>query len=166
MGNTRRTLANLLSLVLFCAILNIAALGQDATASLKTIYGKIDQSIVAKDASVMAAMLTKDFVGKEKSGEVSAKESIERLKQAFAAIDKFSSSTSKIEKVEEADNEVTVLVTQTVNATLKGPDGAPHEMVIVAKSRDKWVHEGDDFKLKFSETMEQSTTIDGKKVDE
>lgn len=139
----------------------------DLKKEFDTLYAKLDKALLSKDSKTILAYQTKDYTSKSKKGEVmNAKQSAENMEMAFSLFQKINSSVSKVEKVEAGEeHEAVVIVSQSFSGTINGPDNQPHEMNITAKSREIWVHEGDSWKIKYSEELEQKTLLDGKPIE-
>lgn len=131
----------------------------------EAIYAKVDEAIKNKDVKALTAMLADDFTSKEEDGKILDREqSIAAVTQSMAAIKEVHSVATKIDSLKESNGQVAVEYTQTVKATINGPDGNTHEIVATQKGRDTWVRTDRDWMIKQGENLSNTVTVDGKPV--
>ncbi|MBI4751729.1 MAG: nuclear transport factor 2 family protein [Acidobacteria bacterium] len=163
---TRRPMLFLTAFFLFFAPLFVqAAPVQEEAKEIQAHYSELDKAIKDKKIEAMASVITEDFKFQSKDGRsFTNKQTLQLTEQMFSALQTVHESVSKVEKVEEGDDATTLVATvkQTLKGTITGPDGKPHELVVVTVSKDHWVDTEDGWKMKASTTIEETSTLDGK----
>lgn len=138
---------------------------KEARHDLEAIYAKVDQATKNKDIKTIRSYMAEDFSAKTQDGKVLKRdEALGTLEQSLAAMGEIHSSMTTIDSLKEEENGAVAETTQTVKATVNGPDNKSHELVATAKSRDTWAHSKQGWMIKQSEDLGQSVTVDGQPV--
>ena len=124
----------------------------------------------ARDLKGFMSMYAPDYKGKSMEGKDETRASVERdMKQAMADTKLVRRADLKIDKLNlkgaNADVESTfTLDIRAIDSTGQaGPKGKTHDMVMVMRSKEKWVKGAEGWKIKWSEPLPGSTmTMDGK----
>ena len=131
-------------------------------------YAKMDACSVKKDVQGLRALLTgiatKDCAFVDHTGhKQSVDQVLNQMAMQMGAIDKFSKSTSHVDKTVEKGATITAIVSSAYALVTKaGPDVKTHKVEGTSISEDTWVKVGTEFKLKSSKTTKETTKMDGK----
>ena len=133
---------------------------------LEAIYAKRDKAMLNKDFAFFKSTEAEEYTEK-KDGKVMNRE------QADAAIDQLApmikevqSFWTKVESVKEGeDDEVIVELTDGGKISLVDPEGKTHTIEGTGRSRDTWEHTDKGWKIKFHESLESTTKLDGKPIE-
>lgn len=130
--------------------------------AIDTLYTNADTGMKNKDVKPLEVLETADFTSTSKEGKVSTKaESDKSAEDSFAALKSVSGASHTLDSI-KVDGDTAVIVAEgTIKAVLTDKDGKDHDLVIAGKSQDTWVKTDDGWRIKNSETLDSSTTMDG-----
>jgi ketosteroid isomerase-like protein len=138
---------------------------QEDNKELKELYAQLDKAVKEKKLDPMVSVLADDYKYQTLDGKtLNNKQAMQLFEQMFATLETVQEAVTKIEKVEETEDGLTVTVKQTLKGTIMGQDGKPHELASVSVSTDKWVETEKGWKLAATTTIEDKSTIDGKPI--
>ncbi len=164
-----------LILVGLLAMAGIAAAQSNVSKKLQPIYSKMDSLSLNKDVAglskYMNSVATKDFVFVSKaipnmpSQTKTLAQTMATMSAYLPMIASVDTYKSKIAKITESGNTVTVDVNQTMAmTTAAGSSGPSHKIVQVTTDEDTWVKQGGSYKLKASKMLSVAVTQDGKQL--
>jgi ketosteroid isomerase-like protein len=151
--------------LVFAAILlakgALAATDTNRTA-FTDIYKKVSKALKEKDMNTIISYETEDYTSKSLSGETENRDQTnEKLKQGFSVFKKISSFDEEIVEAKFENDTATIVVSETMKATIADPEGKDHTVNGLTKSRDIWVKKDGKWKIKSSEMIEDKSTLDG-----
>ena len=163
----KKSLAAFLLLIIAAFTLNSVAFADDdpALKEIEAVYKKMDELIVKKDVKALNSYLADDYTFALNGKNLKRDEVIAQTEQNFSMVKEVTSAVSKLEKIQKVEGSYVVDVNFTLKGKVAGQDGQDHELVVVAKSRDKWTKTKDgSWKTNSGEDLGQTITIDGQKI--
>ncbi|MDQ4123272.1 MAG: nuclear transport factor 2 family protein [Acidobacteriota bacterium] len=110
---------------------------------LAAVYAKVDAAVKAKDLKALESLLADDYEGRSDGKKMNKAETIARMKQHFEMVKEFTSSKTKIDKIQHLEGNEIVDYTQTIKGTVAGPNGKDVPLDVSVKGRDWWVKNDD-----------------------
>jgi hypothetical protein len=158
MNTTKRICA--FALLLAMALPVIAAT-DSKLAEFSKIYQAYAQALKQKDLQTILKYETDDFTQKLKSGKtVSYQETTAGFRILFQ-IAKEISADAQVDAVKTDGTQATVFASEKVEYVVVDSRKNDHHVTETTKSKDIWVQVGGLWKIKFSEDLEFSRTVDG-----
>lgn len=157
-----------LAVALCCANVSRAQDKDPANDELATIYAKQEKLILEKDTKALASYLSDDYTADDPDGKTLKRaEAISSMEESFSRLENITAAKLKITDIKQVEGNYIVDVTATITASIAGPDGKDHEIVVVVQSRDWWVKMDDGaWKTVHSEEKGSTVSVDGKPVGE
>jgi ketosteroid isomerase-like protein len=167
--NLKHRSCGTLALVFAAILLAKGALAATDTnrAAFTDIYTKVSKALKEKDMkekdmNTIISYETEDYTSKSLSGETENRDQTnEKLKQGFSVFKKISSFDEEIVEAKFENDTATIVVSETMKATIADPEGKDHTVNGLTKSRDIWVKKDGKWKIKSSEMIEDKSTLDG-----
>jgi hypothetical protein len=156
----------LIGIGLFFAIALITDLAKAETSSSRNTFEIIyAQAIKHKDMEVIFGYETDDFSIKTLSGQILNHQQADAIvRKNLQMMKTISQVDVKIVTFETENGQTIVVESQKITATLADNEGREHALIDLSKSRDTWVQVEGQWKVKFSEFLEDSPMIDGKSI--
>ena len=164
MKNKGRQLALTLAVSVIAA--NFASGATDANRSaLEDVYSKYTKALKEKDTRTVSSYETDDFAIKLSSGEILNRQQADALlEQTLGSLRTVSKADAQITDVKTENGTATVIVTETMTATMADNQGREHVITASTKSRDVWVKIDGKWRIKSATVLEDKSTLDGKAV--
>jgi hypothetical protein len=128
------------------------------------IYQRVAQDLKQNNAKDIFSFETDDFSHKILSGKTLNHQEADAILQQSMNAMKVSDAETTIADFSVEKEQATIVVTQKIVAILKDPKDKEHKLIDVSKSRDSWIKVDGKWKIKFSEDLDDSATIDGNPV--
>ena len=133
--------------------------------AFENIYQQIDEAMKHGDADTIIGFETADFTRKDYSGKIlNRQEADAGLRKAMKDTKSISICKAEVKSITSEKEQDIVLVSVHLECILIAPNGTEHKMVDIEEDREVWVKVDGKFKVKFSEIVGGSVTIDGQKV--
>ncbi len=169
MFNKKMMIIAPLAIALTCLAVGRPAVAEDAApdtdavkTAIDTLYTNADTGLKNKDFKPFEVVETADFISKHKDGKVSTKaESDKAGEDLFAHLKSVGDASHTLDSIKVDGNAAVIVAGQNLKAVMTDPDGKDHDLVVSGKSQDTWVKTDDGWKIKSSETLETSMTMDG-----
>lgn len=147
------------------SFVNLAQADEKVRKELAAVYAKIDAAVKAKDLKTVESFLAKDYEGRSEGKTKTKAETVAEMKQHFGRVKQFTSSKTKIDKIQHVEGNEIVDYTMLIKGTVAGPNGKNQTLEVNSKGRDWWV-KGDNGKWMCVAGEELSTEVkvDGKPV--
>jgi hypothetical protein len=136
-----------------------AALRQE----LQETYNTITNAIKNKERGVAIKYVEPNYAERDVFGKKSTlKEVQERLEKNLAMTESIQKFAIDVQQVVSNDKLAVALVKRRVIATIKDPKDKPHKFTADSMGLDVWKKTDDGWKLRFSDGLSMSQTLDGK----
>ena len=147
------------------SFVNLAQADEKVRKELAAVYAKIDAAVKAKDLKTVESFLAKDYEGRSEGKTKTKAETVAEMKQHFESVKKFTSSKTKIDKIQHVEGNEIVDYTLSIKGTVAGPNGKDQTLEVNSKGRDWWV-KGDNGKWMCvaGEELSGEVKVDGKIV--
>jgi ketosteroid isomerase-like protein len=154
------------TIVLTCLALGLTYGATDANrTALEQVYKDYANALKNKDAKAIIAFETDDFSMKDSSGKTMKRDEANAiLQQALAVFKTISNVDEQITDLKMENGTATLMVSEKMVGTIVDPQGKEHMLDGITKSRDIWVKDANKWKIKYSEVLEDTSTLDGKAV--
>lgn len=141
-----------------------ASADKRAERQIRAEYAKTVQYTKAKNVEGLLRQMTPDFLYKTQKGEVMSKQMVEAvMREQFALMKSIDRRKSTIKKIEVKGNTARVTTEEELAFTFVDAQGKPHKAHTKATTRDTWVRTQQGWKVKMTESLSETTTIDGKR---
>ncbi len=143
----------------------VAAADKKTERQIRAEYAKTVQYTKQKNLEGLLRQMTPDFLYKNQRGEVLNKQMVElAMRDQFRLMRSVQKRTTTIKKMEFKGNTVAVTTEEELAFTFVDAQGKPHKAYTKASTRDTWVKTPQGWKVKMTESLKETTFIDGKKV--
>ena len=154
------------ALALAAVALAVPALSRaDTKSDIQKVYDKLSSSMLKGDLKGIMSTATPDFVMKEKTRTLTAKQALAEMEMMFKSGLKIKAAKMKVKSVTLKGNTAIVNSTGYTEAAMKMQDGKMHQMVQHSTSRDVLVKTPQGWKFKVAEMISDKSTMDGKPFD-
>ena len=138
-----------------------------ARKEIEAIYAKRDKAMLSKDFAFVKSTEAEEYTEKKKDGKVLNREEADaEVDQLAPMIKEVQSFWTKVESVKEGeDDEVIVEISDGGKISLVDPEGKTHIIEGSGRSRDTWEHTDKGWKIKYHESLESNTKLDGKPIE-
>lgn len=158
-----RTIFTVMSIFLLLA--GIATADKKTERQIRAEYAKTVQYTKQKNLEGLLRQMTPDFLYKTQTGGVMNKQMVESaMRDQFRMMKSVQKRTTTIKKMEFKGNTVLVTTEEELAFTFLDTQGKPHRAYTRATTRDTWVKTPQGWKVKMTESLKETTFIDGKKV--
>jgi hypothetical protein len=133
-----------------------------ARSAIQAAYDAQNAAIARRDPAGALANETTDFVSVDDQGTVSDRATADRSARAFVSTIVSSHSKSVIQTITISKDAATVVIAETANLVVY--DAAAdinHKIAIHDTSRDDWVRRNGVWKMRRSQMLKDSVTVDG-----
>ncbi|MGQ9882265.1 MAG: nuclear transport factor 2 family protein [Armatimonadota bacterium] len=161
MKRTTQVLVMWLALML---IVSPISADKRAERQIRAEYAKTVQYMKQKNLEGLLRQMTPDFLYKTPKGEVMNKQMVEMaMREQFRLMRSVQKRTTTIKKMEFKGNTVLVTTEEELAFTFADAQGKPHKAYTKATTRDTWVKTPQGWKVKMTESLSETTYIDGKR---
>ncbi|MGQ9738758.1 MAG: nuclear transport factor 2 family protein [Armatimonadota bacterium] len=161
MKRTTQVLVMWLALML---IVSPSSADKRAERQIRAEYAKTVQYMKQKNLEGLLRQMTPDFLYKTPKGEVMNKQMVEMaMREQFRLMRSVQNRTTTIKKMEFKGNTVLVTTEEELAFTFADAQGKPHKAYTKATTRDTWVKTPQGWKVKMTESLSETTYIDGKR---
>lgn len=155
------------ALVIWCVLMLIASpssADKRAERQIRAEYAKTVQYMKQKNLEGLLRQMTPDFLYKTPKGEVMNKQTVEMaMREQFRLMKSVQKRTTTIKKMEFKGNTVLVTTEEELAFTFADAQGKLHKAYTKATTRDTWVKTPQGWKVKMTESLAETTYIDGKR---
>lgn len=137
----------------------------DANRSVfEAIYKASAKALKDRDLKTINSYEAEDFSLKTIDGKSMNREQANAsLEKSLAIFKTISKADEEITEIKIENDTATLQVTEKMSATtIADPQGKEHSVESTTKSRDIWIKKGDKWLIKYSEVLEDTSTLDGK----
>lgn len=160
MKRTTQVLVMWLALML---IVSPSSADKRAERQIRAEYAKTVQYMKQKNLEGLLRQMTPDFLYKTAKGEIMSKQMVEMaMREQFRLMKSVQKRTTTIKKMEFKGNTVLVTTEEELAFTFVDAQGKPHKAYTKATTRDTWVKTPQGWKVKMTESLSETTSIDGK----
>ncbi len=159
-----------LRLTVGCAVMALvwaAGMAQAATEAavrkeMTALYNQFAKDFKAKNTRALTARLTSDFQMKTPEGQtLNRQQAVATMTGMMNSVKRVKSYSYKFDKIVPKGNTALVTVTEKYSLVVADPQGGEHSLDGTGQSRETFVKTGKGWRLKRSEGLKNSLTLDG-----
>lgn len=160
----KRALGGLALACVFLFFTGASNADKQAERAIRAEYAKTVRYMKQKNLEGLLRQMTPDFLYKTPKGEVMNKQMVEMaMREQFRLMRSVQKRTTTIKKMEFKGNTVLVTTEEELAFTFADAQGKPHKAYTKATTRDTWVKTPQGWKVKMTESLSETTFIDGKR---
>lgn len=136
-----------------------------AERQIRAEYAKTVQYSKQKNVDGLLRQMMPDFLYKTAKGQVMNRQMVEMaMREQFRLMQSIQKRTTTIKKMEIKGDTARVTTEEELAFTFVDAQGKPHKAYSKATTRDTWVKTPQGWKVKMTESLSETTYVDGKKV--